>query len=350
MQFGIGLVGEHPPARLIELSRLIEGWGLDQVWITDERFHRDVYVNMTLVACHTQRVKVGCMVTDPFVRHPALTAVAAATVDELSEGRCILGMGAGISGFQEMGIQRVRPARAIKEAVELIHRLTRGEHDITFEGDLIHFRDGHLDFKPPRPVPVYVAGRGPRVLQVAGEVADGVVIGSYASERGIEWGLEQAARGARRAGRRVEDLETVSWLYTCVSPDGQQARDAVRAGVAVAMWGSREILGKIGVTLPLPVLRFMEEHPYRFDRDLISELGSLLPDELLEQFSVAGTVEEVTSKLVRIARLGIGQAALWPFPLAGTDVEAVLRSLAEEVIPRVRAKLDRASPVRGFPG
>src|SRR5262245_15868417 len=121
MEFGIGLVGEHSSRRMIELSRRIESSGFDQIWVSDERFYRDVFVNMTLVACHTSRIRIGSMVTDPFVRHPALTAAAAASIDELSEGRCTIGMGAGISGFREMGIERVRPAKAIKEAVELIH-------------------------------------------------------------------------------------------------------------------------------------------------------------------------------------------------------------------------------------
>ncbi len=341
MEFGIAVLGDHPPARITELARLAEELGLDQVWVNDERFFRDVFVNLTLVACHTRRITIGCMVTDPYVRHPALTAAAAASVDELSGGRVILGMGAGMSGFREMGIERVRPARAIREAVQLINRLTRGERDVTLEGELIRFRGGHLGFTPLRPVPVYVAGRGPKVLEAAGEVADGVVIGSFASERGITWALDHVARGARRAGRRLEDLARVSWLYTSIAADGRQARELVRKGVAVAMWGSREILGEIGVSLPPAVLRFMEERHYRFEPALLAELARLLPEELLDAFSVAGTAEEVAAKLVRIGRLGIGQAALWLFPPGGDDLETVLRPLAADVIPRVRAALGR---------
>ncbi len=338
MEFGIGLLGEHPAHRMGALCQLIEGSGFDQIWVSDERFYRDVFVNMAVVACFTRKVKVGSMVTDPFVRHPAVTAAAAASVDELSRGRCILGMGAGISGFQEMGIQRLRPALAIKEAVQLIHRLTSGEKDIIFEGETIRFRGGHLNFPPLRPVQVYVAGRGPRVLETAGEVADGVVIGSFASQRGIAWGLDHAARGARRAGRRLDDIVKVSWLYTSISSDGQQARDAVRAGVAVAMWGSREILPQIGVRLPPDLLRIMEERSYSYE--VISDVARRIPDELVEEFSVAGTVDEVASKLVQIGRMGIAQAAIWPFPPKGGDLETVLESLSGGVLPLVRSALE----------
>lgn len=339
MRFGVAVTGEFLPARLIELVRLIEGLGFDQVWVPDERFHRDVYVNMTLTACNTDAIKIGCMVTDPYVRHPALTAVAAATVDELSGNRLTLGFGAGISGFAEMGIERIRPARAIKEAVELIHRLTRGEEAVTLEGDIIGFKDGQMDFTPPRQVQIFVCGRGPRVLEMAGEVGDGAVIGSFCSQAGIRYGLDHIARGAARAGRDAAAIPKVSWLYTSVSADGAAAKDAVRVGVAVAMCGSRNILEKIGITLPADVLAFMDERGYRFERGQLTELGALLPDDMLDQFSLAGTPDEVTEKLIAIGRLGIHHAAMWPFPAKGVGLDETLRLLAKEVVPAVQAGL-----------
>jgi alkanesulfonate monooxygenase SsuD/methylene tetrahydromethanopterin reductase-like flavin-dependent oxidoreductase (luciferase family) len=162
-----------------------------------------------------------------------------------------------------------------------------------------------------------------------------VVIASFASQRGIAWGLDHAARGARRAGRGLDEIVKVSWLYTSISSDGQRARDAVRTGVAVAMWGSREILPQIGVRLPPDVLRIMEERSYSYE--VISDVARRIPDELLEEFSVAGTVDEVASKLIQIGRMGIAQAALWLFPPKGDDLETVLKSLSDDVLPRVRS-------------
>lgn len=340
MKFSIGLVGDFGPDRTVTLARRAERLGLDQVWVADERFYRDVYASMTLLACRTERIRIGAMVTDPFVRHPALTATAAATVDEISRGRCVLGMGAGISGFAAMGIERVRPARAIKEAIALIHRLCDGERDVSFEGEIVRFHGGHLNFPPLRRVPIYVAGRGPRVLQAGGEMADGVVVASYASPQGIRWGLDQVAKGAARGGRSLEDVALASWLYTSVSDDGDRAREAVRTGVAVAMWGSREILAKIGVSLPDEVLRFMDEHHYGHAPGLTDTLGRMLPDDVLGEFSLAGTPDEVRARLVEIARMGIAHAAFWIFPPEGESMEAVLERLVAEVIPAVRAAAD----------
>jgi len=165
-----------------------------------------------------------------------------------------------------------------------------------------------------------------------------VVIGSYASQRGIAWGLDHAARGAHRAGRRLDDIAKVSWLYTSISSDSQQARDAVRTGVAVAMWGSREILPQIGVRLPPDLLRIMEERSYSYE--VISDVARRIPDDLLEDFSVAGTADEVASKLIQIGRMGIAQAAIWLFPPKGDDLETVLKSLSGDVLPLVRSVLD----------
>lgn len=339
MEFGVGLMGDHSSARVIDLSQRIEDYGLDQVWLADERFYRDVFVNMTLAACHTRRVKIGALVTDPYIRHPALTAAAATSVDEVSGGRVVLGLGAGLSGFKQLGITRVRPARAIREAIQLIRRLSSGERDIAFDGELVRFRGGHLNFTPLRPVPIVVAARGPKVLEVAGELADGVVIGSFASDRGIARGLALVERGARRAGRTITDLTTASWLYTAIGSDRDELRSRVRKGVAVAMWGSREILPEIGVDLPEGVTRFMDEHAYSAADEVISEVARRIPDHLLDEFSVTGTAEAVAAELTRIARLGIGQAALWLFPPHGEDLGGQLRMLAEEVVPRVRATL-----------
>ena len=339
MEFGIGLLGDQSSTRIVELSRRVEDAGLDHIWVADERFYRDAFVTLTMVACHTRRVHCGVLVTDPYIRHPALTAVAAASVDEVSGGRMILGLGAGLSGFKQLGIERVRPARAIKEAITLIDRLTRGERDVTYEGDLVRFHGGHLNFAPVRRTPIYVAGRGPRVLEVAGEIADGVVIGSFASERGITRALGHVERGAQRAGRSLSDLAAVSWLYTAISADRDEARRRVRKGVAVAMWGSRDILPELGITLPPTLTRYMAEHAYSVADEVISEVARQLPDDLLDDLSVAGTADEVARRLVHIARLGIGQAALWLFPPPGGRLEDALEPLVEDVVPRVRAAL-----------
>ena len=177
------------------------------------------------------------------------------------------------------------------------------------------------------------------MLEVGGELGDGVVIGSFASDLGISRGLNYIRRGAARAGRPIANLAITSWLYTAIGRNREEVRAGIRKGVAVAMWGSREILPELGVALPETILRFMSEHAYSAADEVISEVAQRIPDPLLDEFSVTGTPEEVASQLVRIGRLGVGQAALWLFPPRGDDLDGQLRLLAEEVVPRVRTAL-----------
>lgn len=121
------LLGRHHPDSLVGLARTAADNGFDRVLYADERFFRDCWTTLGYLAARVPDIGLGVCVTDPFVRHPALTAAAAATVDEVSGGRFTLGLGAGVSGFAAMGIERLKPLAAMREAVTLIRSLIRGE-------------------------------------------------------------------------------------------------------------------------------------------------------------------------------------------------------------------------------
>jgi 5,10-methylenetetrahydromethanopterin reductase len=338
VSFGVGLVGEHEPHKMVEMVRLAEELGFKRAWIADERFFRDVYATMSMLACHTKTIEFGTCVTDPFVRHPALTAVAIATVDELSGGRANLGMGAGISGFANMGIKRIRPAKAIKEAIHIMRGLQVGD-EVDYQGELISFRKGRLDWKPPRRVPIYVAGRAPKILELGGELGDGVIIGSFASEKGIKYAIDRIAHGANRGKRSLDTIEKVSWLYTCVSPNRQAAKETVRLGVSTAIWGSREVLDAIGIKLPPAYLEFMDRHTYTQDPEVMGQAMRMVPEEIAHDFSVAGDADEVAEHMADIARMGIDHLSMWVFALEGEDLSEVITRIGRDVIPKVRALL-----------
>src|SRR5512145_3535936 len=113
------MLPSRPVPEMAALAARAEALGYDDVWLADERFFREVYASLAAFAAGTTRVRLGRCVTDPYSRHPALTAMAIATLDELSGGRAVLGIGAGISGFAELGIRRERPSRALREAITL---------------------------------------------------------------------------------------------------------------------------------------------------------------------------------------------------------------------------------------
>ena len=254
MSLQLLLLGDAPVVRLVERARLAEANGYDAVWVADERFYREVYSCLGQLATHTTTVLLGPCVTDPFARHPALTAMAIATLDEISGGRAILGIGAGISGFAELGIERKKPARAIRESIDLIRALLRGE-TVDYRGEVVAFDHGRLSFKPGRAnIPVYVASNGPLGQRVAAELADGVIMEACASTAEVR-ALRSAVEGwARKAGRDPRSIRVVTRLNTCIAADGRDARDAVRPTVARYLGAGRlqsRTATAQGLTLPV---------------------------------------------------------------------------------------------------
>jgi 5,10-methylenetetrahydromethanopterin reductase len=253
MDLELLLLGDVPATALIERAKLAEVNGYTAVWVADERFYREVYTVLGQFAAHTSKVLLGPCVTDPYTRHPALTAMAIATLDEVSGGRAILGIGGGISGFAELGIERRKPARAVREAIALIRALLRGE-TVDHDGEVIAFNHGRLSFSPPRPaLPIHVASNGPLGQRVAAELADGAIMEACGSVQEVEAFRAAITAGAIRAGRDLQAIRVVARLNTCIAADGRVARDAVRPAVARylgAGWLRARTIEAQGLALP----------------------------------------------------------------------------------------------------
>src|SRR5689334_21194327 len=149
MSLELLMLGNVPIGQMVERAKLAEANGYDTLWVADERFYREVYSFLAVLALNTTRVKLGTCVTDPFARHPALTAMAIATLDEISNQRAVLGVGAGISGFAELGVVRTKPAVAMRAMIEMVRKLLRGE-SVDSHGEVVSLANGKLSFKPGR--------------------------------------------------------------------------------------------------------------------------------------------------------------------------------------------------------
>jgi 5,10-methylenetetrahydromethanopterin reductase len=336
LEFGIGFLGDQPAHAWVDRARWLDEQDIVQLWMADERFYRDPWILLSLMGQATRRVRIGTCVTDPFVRHPALTANAVATLDEAVSGRTVLGMGAGISGFHAMGIERRRPATALREAARLIRDLHRGR-EVDVQGEVISLKASSLNWTPPRVVPIYLAGRGPKILEAGGAVGDGVIIASFASGAGFDYAQRQVEMGVARRDPSLGPCKRVSWLYTCIDRDREAAREAVKRGVAVALWGSLSILDQIGLKLPRDLDEFLRTTPYSMAPEVINTAMRLLPPELIDDMSLAGTPDDCARKIHTLASRGIDQVSIWPFAKAGDDIDTTVRRFVEEVIPLVRS-------------
>jgi len=312
------------------------GDAVDALWVADERFRRDVFVSLGALAAETRRLRLATCVTDAFVRHPALTGAAIATVADLAPGRAILGLGAGASGFAAMGMTRQHPATALRDMILFLRRLWSSQEAFTFESDAIAFHDARLGFDAP-PIPIHVAGRGPKILELAGELADGVLVATFLDGPLLEASLARVAAGEARRASDAPALRRVSWAYVAIDDDREAARRAVRRGIAVAIWGSRPIIEELGVPLPAELRRLMDERAYSIEPETIDLAAALIPDELIDACSIAGPPDECAVRLRALAARGFDEVACWLFETPGVDQAAMVGRLAHEVVPGLRS-------------
>lgn len=338
IRLGAGFFWTHEP--FDEFARLLEDaeqLGYDALWLANEKFYHDMMVMATVAAERTTRASIGTFVADPYSVHPALTAMGIGSIDEVSHGRAVLCMGAGGTGFPPMGIQRVKPAQAIKEAILLIRDLLAGK-TVTFEGEIIKFKNGRLNFEARPDIPIIVASRGDRVLQVGGEVADGVMIATYAEPVGLTHALSMVEKGAQRAGRKLSDLRIISRVDACIHADRQAAIEAVKPMVGIFLWTSypdRTFVHLVGLEVPPELEAIMAKRDY----NLMLENTHLIPDSFVDKFCWAGTVDEVAEKVATVAAMGIHDITFMPHAPKGESTRHTLVEFAQTVKPMVEARL-----------
>ena len=337
MNLELQLLGDVSVARLIDRARLAEANNYSAVWVSDERFYRDVYMCLAQIAAHTSHVRVGTSVTDPYARHPALTAVAMATLDEISGGRAVLGIGAGISGFAELQIDRQRPARAMREAIAVIRGLLSGE-TIDFHGDVIALSHGRLSFAAGRVIQVYVASNGVMGQRMAAEVANGIIVNACASVAEVRALRTAVDEAARRVGRDRQAVKIAARLNTCVAANGQAARDAVRPSVARYLGAPVHLRTLESRTaLPTDAVAQVAGAPYSAGTKPYMPLLPLITDRHVDALTLAGTADEVVAHAVSLRDAGMDAIIARPTaPDADMNDETIYR-LGAEVWPRVRS-------------
>jgi 5,10-methylenetetrahydromethanopterin reductase len=325
--YGIALFPSAEPEEFVRLARIVDANpAFDTLWVPDERFFRDMTVLLTLAGVHTSRVRIGPAVTDPFVRHPALTAAIMATIAEVSHGRLVTGIGAGISGFTAMGVVQERPQVVMREAMTLMRSLWAGDK-VDLDGRTVRFH-GSLDFEPLYPrIPIWVAGRGPAVLRLGGEIADGVLIGGLASRRGLDYAYARIDEGIAKSGRTDRPTRAL-WLHTAVADDPEAAREAVRKIVVGVLISSRGIIAELGLPIPRSLMAALQGVTYGVNNPEVQRVAAMIDDDVLQHFAVAGTPEEVGRRTRELSAMGIDHVAVVPWLAEGQTADQFLEGLS----------------------
>lgn len=336
--FGVGLAPVEPLKKITWLAKTAEDLGFKYFVHADQRFRgeRDVYVTLTADAFNTSKIQLGPCVSDPYSRIPGMQATAIASLDEVSNGRALLTLGAGGAGFKQLQMERKQPNVAIREAILIIKKLLLGE-EVTFKGKMFSVDRAKMNFECRKDIPIFIASRSPSNLKLAGEVADGAVI-AFASKDILIHAIERVREGANKAGRKLEDLKLIAWVYTAISEDSNSAVNNVRPFVTQALLNtSPEMYPTMFRTLPEEVTSFISKSR-NGNEQAAYEDRRYLTDEVIRRFSVAGTPIECIEKLRDIVNLGIETIWLRCFsaPYSEVDHEKVLMPFAERVMPYVK--------------
>ena len=285
---GVHIVPLMPADDVISVAVEAERLGYEYCLVADEGFHPDVYACLGAIARATDRITLGVL-TNGYTRHPAVTAAAAATVNELSGGRLVVTLLAGGSMvLSPMGIERARPARVVADSVQVLRRLWSGD-EVSWRGQTCSLDRARLGMGP-QSIPIWIAGRGPRLLELAGQQADGVIL-TVKPDLGAALSLVEEA--AAMAGRPEPSRFYLGRIcYTPELLEGQR-----RTLSFVLMDSPPRVLQSLGLT---PDEIEVVEHAAGANHPEL--VDDLVTDALLQRYQVAGTAEECRAEVEELAR------------------------------------------------
>jgi 5,10-methylenetetrahydromethanopterin reductase len=319
--YGVALQGVDPPATFVDMVREIESLGFGHLWLTDSSLHaRNSYVYLTLAAVSSSRLGLGTAVTNPVTRHPAITAAAAATLDEVAAGRFILGIGAGDRPLLALGRKPCAPAD-LADAIEAIRALWTGDEvSMIAPGFTLDHAKLRFDARPG--LPIFVSASGPRTLELAGGLADGVIllVGLYPDT--ITWALEHIDRGASAAGRPRP--HTALFAYGAISDDGPAA---LAAGRSIAAWFPQTAPHLCRLAgLPDDIAAEVRAKYAGGEFQEAEAAAELLPETFVRRMALSGDARDAAEQIRGV--LGAGVDSVHVFPL-GTDRMATVRGFAD---------------------
>lgn len=299
-------------AQLVDLAVRAEAAGFARFGVSDWKFYQDCFVVMTACLMATKTLEAESLVTEPYVRNPAVTAAAFATMDDVSGGRVVFGIGAGVESSTRVwtapwGHERPHPLEAVREAVEVSRRMWRGE-EVTLRGKVVHVEQAKLSFTSRPDIPVCIAARSPRMQELAGEVAEIVHLATfYQSRAWLRSHIANVRRGAERAGRKMGTLEIDVSMPCSISRDRRAAREAAKRPAAIGIsWATAADQYALkgwkrppDLDVSESLVRALSAWDFRREK-LPRAVADAITDDLLDQFSLAGEPEECAGRLIAL--------------------------------------------------
>jgi len=317
---GVVLQAADDPVVFEGMVQEIEALGFRHLWVTDSSLHaRNPYAYLTLAARGSRELLLGTAVTNPLTRHPAITAAAAATVDEISAGRMILGIGAGDRPLLALGMKPA-PVDTVRSAISAIRGLWRGQH-VTLEERSFRLNEAHLRFPARSDIPIYISASGPRTLELAGAVADGVILLVGLFPEAIAWALEHVDRGAAAAGRDRPDIQV--FAYGRIAEDETAALADART---IAAWfpQTAPVICRLA-GLPEELIHEVRSRYSGGEFQEAASAAELLPAGFVRQVALAGNEEHARARIRGVIAAGANIVNVFPL---GQDRMGTVRAFA----------------------
>ena len=329
------LQDKHDMAYELEVAVYAEEKGFSEIWQADTRLARDCIVMMSALLARTSRLRIGSGVLPIYTRNPAVIAATWSTMWELGgltaegESRVMLGLGAWWEPIaSRVGADRRKPLKAMRENIEAIHQLFSME-EVTYEGEFVHLDRVRLDVAygetGPRDIPIYVGATGPKMLELTGEIADGVVLNYVVSPDYIRDAVDRVATGAAKVGKTIADIDRPELLVCSLSDHDPD--EALMTGKSLAAYylGTEPHIMKASGADPELVDRVQEVVGWPATEADYRKAAHLIPDELVHRLMAVGTSAQCRDKVAEFIDAGVTCPILYPMM---PDVKPVVDAFA----------------------
>ncbi|MBI5031250.1 MAG: LLM class flavin-dependent oxidoreductase [Chloroflexi bacterium] len=323
------LQDKHELREGMEYAKYAEQRGFEAVWQAESRLVRDAIVPMAAFAAVTSKIKVGSGVINNWTRNIGLLAATFLTLDDLAPNRIICGIGAWWDPLaKNVGIERKKPLKAMRETIEVMKKLLAMER-VTFHGEFHHVDGIELDVvhgrREPRNVPIMIGATGDAMMELAGEIADGVVLNyCVPPEYNIE-ALKHLEIGAKKAGRKLDDIDRPQLVVCSVDQDHKKAVNAAKE-LLTQYLAQQPHIAKASGTPEETIKKIQSILGWPATKEQIHQAMQLVPDELIERITASGTPEEVRKKVEEYNRNGCTCPILYPL---GDDVKLMIDTFAQ---------------------
>ncbi|MFQ5683412.1 MAG: LLM class flavin-dependent oxidoreductase [Candidatus Binatia bacterium] len=326
VRLGLCFDGFYSINEMMELARLADIAGMESIWMSDHLCFRDSLASATAFLTTTKRIRVVPAPLSPYSRHPIISAMAIATMEELAPGRVAATAGTGnAAALEEVGLKTTRPLKTMREYLQILRSFLAGD-SVRFQGEIFNIHGAKLGFKPSAPIPVYMTAVKPRMLRLAGEIGDGVLLSAGCAPRYIGQCIGEIKKGAERAGRSIQERDVACFVAASVSDNRREAIEASKGLLAyifrnkhhaenIRMGGGRVDQERLAVAVG--------------NRDW-DQAKKLISDEVVFGHSISGKPSECRQRLQEFIQEGLDLPIL--LPLGTQEARKRVIALARDLL------------------